>query len=86
MVRMTFWALRNKINKKWFYEEFRFTLQDCESWKVETDSISDLTISNRRFYLDDEIATKQCKKFSDKYDLDLEVVKIEEIVEYKEVE
>lgn len=85
MKTLEFWALRNKQNKKWFYEDYKFTFQDCESWSVETDVIHELMVSRERFFADEMLAKSWCENYCNRYKVELEVVKIEQFTEYKEV-
>lgn len=85
MKTLEFWALRNKQNKKWFYEDYKFTFQDCDRWPVETDNIHELLLIEKRIYIDKTMAESWKENYSNRYKIKLEVVKIEQFTEYKEM-
>ena len=85
MKTLEFWALRNKQNKKWFYEEYKFTFQGCDSWSVETNDIYELMVNSKRFFIDEMLAKSWCEDYCNRHKVELEVVKIEQFIEYKEV-
>lgn len=78
------YLLRDKDNKKWFYVDFVYNFQGGELRPFWSSNLNDILCRGGDYEFKD-IATSHCKYHSNKYSLNLEVVKIKKCIKYSEV-
>lgn len=83
---LSIYVLRNKETGKWFYEEYTEEFHGGSYDKCETDDLELLLRNSTRSYgTYKDLAESWCKTHSERYNLNLEVVEVQRVVQYKEV-